>query len=98
MVLGAFLQAIAYAISAAALPFPALCVAYAINGVGMALQVGFLVFFLSSAWFLKDGQANGYIATLKRKPEKKMGILHAAYGQNSPFLGGYPYIHVSSRL
>ncbi|KAF9457972.1 major facilitator superfamily domain-containing protein [Collybia nuda] len=65
MVLGAFLQAIAYAISSAALPFPVLCVAYAINGIGMALQ---------------DGQANGYIATLKRKPEKKMGILHAAYG------------------
>ncbi|KAF9457967.1 major facilitator superfamily domain-containing protein, partial [Collybia nuda] len=65
MVLGAFLQVITYAMSAAALPFPALCAAYAINGVGMALQ---------------DGQANGYIATLQRKPEKKMGILHAAYG------------------
>lgn len=49
MVLGAFLQAIAYAISAAALPFPALCVAYAINGVGMALQVGYFVFFPSYA-------------------------------------------------
>jgi hypothetical protein len=39
MVLGAFLQVVAYAISAAALPFPVLCVAYAINGVGMALLV-----------------------------------------------------------
>lgn len=39
MVLGAFLQAIAYGISAAAFPFPVLCVAYAINGIGMALQV-----------------------------------------------------------
>ncbi|KAF9457978.1 major facilitator superfamily domain-containing protein [Collybia nuda] len=65
MVLGASLQVIAYAISAAAFPFPALCVAYAINGVGMAIQ---------------DGQGNGYIATMKRKPEKKMGIYHAAYG------------------
>ncbi|KAJ6489886.1 major facilitator superfamily domain-containing protein [Mycena sanguinolenta] len=65
MVFGAFLQVIAYAIDAAAPPFEVLCLGYAINGMGMAIQ---------------DGQANGYVAIMKRKPEKKMGILHAAYG------------------
>ncbi|KIY46714.1 MFS general substrate transporter [Fistulina hepatica ATCC 64428] len=65
LVLGSALQAIAYAIDAAAPPFPVLCAAYGINGVGMALQ---------------DAQANGYVASLKRNPETKMGILHATYG------------------
>ncbi|KAJ7583269.1 major facilitator superfamily domain-containing protein [Mycena floridula] len=65
MVLGASLQAIAYAIDASAPPFEVLCLGYAINGIGMAIQ---------------DGQANGYVSLMKRNPEKKMGILHAAYG------------------
>jgi hypothetical protein len=39
MTTGAFLQAVAYALNAAALPFPVLCLGYGINGIGMALQV-----------------------------------------------------------
>ncbi|KAL1760305.1 major facilitator superfamily domain-containing protein [Schizophyllum commune] len=59
------LQTIAYAIDSPAPPFPVLCIAYAINGVGMAIQ---------------DAQANGYVASLKDNSEAKMGFLHAAYG------------------
>ncbi|KAL1744994.1 major facilitator superfamily domain-containing protein [Schizophyllum fasciatum] len=59
------LQSIAYAIDSPAPPFPVLCIAYAINGVGMAIQ---------------DAQANGYVASLKDNSEAKMGFLHAAYG------------------
>ncbi|KAG1745199.1 MFS general substrate transporter [Suillus lakei] len=55
-------QVIAYAIEAAALPFPAFVLGYAINGFGMALQ---------------DAQSNGFVASLKDNPEVKMGILHA---------------------
>lgn len=65
MALGSALQTIAYAIDAPAFPFPVLCVGYAINGVGMAVQ---------------DAQANGYVASLKDNSETKMGLLHAAYG------------------
>jgi hypothetical protein len=39
MVLGASLQVIAYAIDAVAPPFEVLCLGYAINGIGMAIQV-----------------------------------------------------------
>ncbi|KAL1676951.1 major facilitator superfamily domain-containing protein [Schizophyllum commune] len=56
---------IAYSINSPAPPFPVLCVSYAINGVGMAIQ---------------DAQSNGYVASLTDKPESKMGMLHAAYG------------------
>ncbi|KIK86997.1 hypothetical protein PAXRUDRAFT_831878 [Paxillus rubicundulus Ve08.2h10] len=65
MVLGSTLQIIGYSIEAAALPFPAFVLGYAINGFGMALQ---------------DAQANGFVASLKDNAEAKMGILHAAYG------------------
>ncbi|KAG2124448.1 MFS general substrate transporter [Suillus clintonianus] len=59
---GSACQVIAYAIEAAALPFPAFVLGYAINGFGMALQ---------------DAQSNGFVASLKDNPEVKMGILHA---------------------
>lgn len=52
MALGSAFQAIAYAIDAAALPFPVLCIGYAINGVGMAILVA---------------QSIGYVAFLKDK-------------------------------
>ncbi|KAG1901123.1 MFS general substrate transporter [Suillus fuscotomentosus] len=55
-------QVIAYAIEAGALPFPAFVLGYAMNGFGLALQFT---------------QSNGFVASLKDKPEVKMGILHA---------------------
>jgi hypothetical protein len=65
------------------LPFPGFILGYAINGIGLALQVELLV-----GWFLihliritQDAQANGFVASLKDNPEAKMGMLHAAYGK-----------------
>ncbi|KAH9478785.1 Bypass of stop codon protein 6 [Psilocybe cubensis] len=63
--LGSVFQIVAYSIQCSAPPFPLFVIAYAINGVGVALQ---------------DAQANGFVATLSNNPESKMGILHAAYG------------------
>lgn len=37
--LASLLQIIAYACMVPALPFPAFCVAYALNGIGIAIQV-----------------------------------------------------------
>ncbi|KAJ7601086.1 major facilitator superfamily domain-containing protein [Mycena floridula] len=65
MVFGSFLQCTAYAIEASAPPFGVLCLGYGINGIGMAIQ---------------DGQANGYLSTMQRKPAKKMSLFHATYG------------------
>ncbi|CAE6407509.1 unnamed protein product [Rhizoctonia solani] len=63
--LGAMLQVFAYSVLTPALPFPAMCVAYAINGFGMALQ---------------DAQSSGFVAELPNNASAKMGLLHAFYG------------------
>ncbi|KAL4257242.1 Major Facilitator Superfamily Transporter [Pleurotus pulmonarius] len=63
--LGSMLQVIAYALQTPAPPFPVFVIAYVINGVGIAMQ---------------DAQASGYVASMKRNAETKMGFLHAAYG------------------
>ncbi|GAA5960701.1 hypothetical protein JCM8115_001803 [Rhodotorula mucilaginosa] len=64
IVIGAALQAFAYALLIPAFPFPAFPVIYAIGGFGMALQ---------------DAQANVYIAG-QPNAEVKLGYLHASYG------------------
>lgn len=91
---GSALQVIAYAVDATAPPFPVLCLAYAVNGVGMSLQVRYILFtrisappaYISSCMriyslgCLQDAQTNGYVASLTENQEAKMGMLHAAYG------------------
>ncbi|KAF8664605.1 hypothetical protein AX16_000705 [Volvariella volvacea WC 439] len=62
---GSLLPIVAYSVQAAAPPFPAYVLGFFLNGVGLAWQ---------------DAQANGYVASIKRNAETKMGILHAAYG------------------
>ena len=62
IVIGAALQAFAYALLIPAFPFPAFPVIYAIGGFGMALQ---------------DAQANVYIAG-QPNAEVKLGYLHAS--------------------
>ncbi|KAF8680184.1 tetracycline resistance protein [Rhizoctonia solani] len=62
---GAVLQVVAYCLLAPALPFPVMCIAYAVNGFGIALQ---------------DAQANGFVAELPNNASAKMGLLHAVYG------------------
>lgn len=59
---GAALQAFAYALLTPAFPFPAFPVIYAVGGFGMALQ---------------DAQANVYIAG-QPNAEVKLGYLHAS--------------------
>ncbi|KAI0789470.1 MFS general substrate transporter [Abortiporus biennis] len=66
VLVGALTQVVGYAIASPAPPFPALVLAYVLNGFGIALQ---------------DAGANGYVASLKENAETKMGILHAVYGQ-----------------
>ncbi|GAB1519321.1 hypothetical protein RhiTH_002387 [Rhizoctonia solani] len=65
ILLGAVLQVVAYCLLAPALPFPVMCIAYAVNGFGIALQ---------------DAQANGFVAELPNNASAKMGLLHAVYG------------------
>ncbi|CAE6402613.1 unnamed protein product [Rhizoctonia solani] len=62
---GGVLQIIAYAILAPAPPFPVMCISYAINGFGIALQ---------------NAQANGFIAEIPNNTSAKLGLLHAGYG------------------
>lgn len=65
IILGSTLQIVGYALQAPGPPFPVFVMAYTINGFGIALQ---------------DAQSNGYVASIRRNAETKMGIIHAAYG------------------
>ncbi|KAJ7646022.1 major facilitator superfamily domain-containing protein [Mycena polygramma] len=58
-------KVLAYALQAAALPFPVFVLAGVINGAGLAIQ---------------DAQANGYVASFANNSEAKMGFVQAAYG------------------
>ncbi|KAF9555665.1 MFS general substrate transporter [Agrocybe pediades] len=65
LVFGALCQASGYVIQSFAPPFPAFLFSFALAGLGLQLQ---------------EAQANSYVASLQRRPEAKMGMLHAAYG------------------
>ncbi|KAG9102356.1 hypothetical protein FRC06_002074 [Ceratobasidium sp. 370] len=65
ILLGALAQVVGYSILAPAPPFPVMCMAYALNGFGIALQ---------------NAQANGFISALPNNTSAKMGLLHAGYG------------------
>ncbi|KAG8745884.1 hypothetical protein FRC12_014421, partial [Ceratobasidium sp. 428] len=65
ILLGAMVQIVGYSLLAPAPPFPVMCLAYAINGFGNALQ---------------NAQANGLISALPNNTSAKMGLLHAGYG------------------
>ncbi|KAG8752025.1 hypothetical protein FRC14_007433 [Serendipita sp. 396] len=65
MIVGSVAQVIASSVQASAPPFPVLCVMYALNGFGGAIQ---------------DAQANGLVASLHEHASEKMGLLHAIYG------------------
>ncbi|KAH8113878.1 MFS general substrate transporter [Phellopilus nigrolimitatus] len=62
---GSIGQLIGYAMMAPAPPFPVLCIAFLINGWGIALQ---------------DAQSNSYVASLSENSSSKMGVMHALYG------------------
>ncbi|KAI5123263.1 hypothetical protein M0805_001352 [Coniferiporia weirii] len=63
--MGSIGQLIGYAMMAPAPPFPVFCLAYLINGWGIALQ---------------DAQSNGFVASLTENSASKMGLMHALYG------------------
>ncbi|KAJ7496508.1 MFS general substrate transporter [Mycena latifolia] len=65
LLLGSSMQVIAYALQAAALPFPVFVLASVINGAGLAIQ---------------DAQTNGYVASIAENSATKMGFVQAAYG------------------
>ncbi|KAL0565192.1 hypothetical protein V5O48_016836 [Marasmius crinis-equi] len=62
---GSLLQIIAYALQSTAPPFPVFVMADAINSAGIALL---------------EAQASSFVATLQKRPEAKMGLLHAFFG------------------
>ncbi|KAL1946211.1 hypothetical protein VTO73DRAFT_15338 [Trametes versicolor] len=64
-VLGSLCQIGAYAVLAPAGPFPLMCFGYLVIGVMLAIQAA---------------QATGYVASLKKDSNAKMGYLHGSYG------------------
>ncbi|KAF8734169.1 tetracycline resistance protein, partial [Rhizoctonia solani] len=62
---GSLFQIVAYSILSTTPPFPAMCVALTINGIGMSLQ---------------NAQTSSLVISLTRNPGTKMGMMHAAYG------------------
>ncbi|KAJ1300814.1 hypothetical protein OPQ81_002454 [Rhizoctonia solani] len=63
--LGGICQVVSYILLIPALPFPAMVIAFVINGFGIGLQ---------------DAQANGFVSALRNNPSTKMGIIHSLYG------------------
>ncbi|KAI5123262.1 hypothetical protein M0805_001351 [Coniferiporia weirii] len=73
IIIGSIGHLIGYVIMATAPPFPLFCIAYFVNGWGIALQ---------------DSLANGYVAGLSENSSVKMGLMHATFGLGavcSPF-------------
>jgi len=64
-VVGPLFQIAAFLVQFLALPFPAFALSFVLGGIGMVFQ---------------DASANGFIATLQKDSEYKMGFIHAAYG------------------
>lgn len=60
---GSFCQIGAYAVLAPAGPFPLMCFGYLVIGVMLAIQAA---------------QATGYVASLKKDSNAKMGYLHGS--------------------
>ncbi|KAH9847458.1 major facilitator superfamily domain-containing protein [Lenzites betulinus] len=65
LVLGSLCQIGAYALLIPAGPFPLMCFAYLVIGLTLAVQAA---------------QATGYVASLKKNSNAKMGFLHGSYG------------------
>ncbi|KAI0631013.1 major facilitator superfamily domain-containing protein [Trametes polyzona] len=65
LVLGSLCQIGAYAMLVPAGPFPLMCFAYLVIGFTLAIQAA---------------QATGYVASLKKNSNTKMGYLHGSYG------------------
>ncbi|KAJ7677594.1 major facilitator superfamily domain-containing protein [Mycena rosella] len=60
-----FGKILGYSLQAAALPFPVFVLSCVLTGIGVSIL---------------DAQANGYVASVSRNPETRMGYVQAAYG------------------
>ncbi|KAI0760123.1 major facilitator superfamily domain-containing protein [Fomes fomentarius] len=65
LILGALLQLAAYVMISPAGPFPVMCCAFFLIGLGLSVQ---------------NAHANGFVASLKKHARTKMGLLHGSYG------------------
>ncbi|KAJ7080965.1 MFS general substrate transporter [Mycena belliarum] len=65
LIFGPLFQVVGYSIQAAALPFPVYVFACVLSAIGSSIL---------------DAQANGYVASVWRNPESRMGYTQAAYG------------------
>jgi MFS family permease len=63
---GSMFQLVVYSILSIAPPFPAMCVALVLNGIGMSFQ---------------NAQTSAMVISLTKNPGLKMGILQAGYGK-----------------
>jgi hypothetical protein len=89
---GPLFQISAFFIQYLGLPFPMFVLAFGLGGIGMVFQVLTSLSMKDFAntitnpffdfVFLKDASANGFIATLQKDSEYKMGWIHAAYGNS----------------
>ena len=88
LVVGPLFQITPFLIQFLAHPFPIFALSFSISGIGTVFQVGIvyihkdLQIASNNAPFdsFQDASANGFIATLQRDSEYKMGCIHAAYG------------------
>ncbi|KAF5322629.1 hypothetical protein D9619_002070 [Psilocybe cf. subviscida] len=65
LLVSSVLWMVSFCMQSLALPYPLFVLSFAISGMGTALA---------------DSLANGFVALLQRDGDKKMGLLHAAYG------------------
>ncbi|KAJ7481904.1 MFS general substrate transporter [Mycena latifolia] len=65
LLLGPVFQVVGYSLQAAALPFPVYVFSCVLSGIGSSIL---------------DAQANGYVASVWRSPEARMGYVQASYG------------------
>ncbi|KAF7330093.1 MFS domain-containing protein [Mycena kentingensis (nom. inval.)] len=65
LLLAPLFQVLGYSLQSAAPPYPAFAFASFMNGIGVSIL---------------DAQANGYVASIKRHGEERMGYTQAAYG------------------
>ena len=83
LVVGPLFQISAFLVQFLALPFPAFVLSFFLGGIGMVFQVSIIYLYITTndnIPFNKDASANGFIATLQKDSEYKMGFIHAAYG------------------
>ena len=92
LVLGPLFQILAFLLQFLAIPFPAFALSFGLAGIGRVFQVSICYISIKKKSqainipfdSFQDACANGFIATLQKDSEYKMGCMHAAYGTLIP--------------